>query len=243
MLLPNTTYTMPLYTQIRDLLIAQINTKKWIPGDIIPSETQLAKNYNVSQGTVRKAIGDLVNNNVLIRKQGKGTFVADHNVQRALFHFFHIVDQDSNKVIPQSKILSCKIRQASDSEIVKLGLTKKAQVIAIERVRTLDDQVVILETIALPKKLFATLATDDSVELPNMLYALYEKRFGITVHSATEKLRALNASKRDASLLSIPEKSSLLEIERLAITLDKKPIELRISKCNTKHHFYENIIF
>ena len=79
--------------------------------------------------------------------------------------------------------------------------------------------------------------------LPNMLYELYEKRFGITIHSAEEQLRAVVASDNDASLLGIPPGTPLLKIERIALTLDKTPVELRVSHCVTDKHHYQNTIF
>ena len=100
-----------------------------------------------------------------------------------------------------------------------------------------------LETITLPSILFGELAKVGACDLPNMLYELYEKKFGVTVHSAEEQLRAVAASDHDASLLNLPTGTPLLEIERVALTLDKTPIELRISHCITDKHHYQNTIF
>ncbi len=239
--LSNDKGSIPLYMQIKEFMIAKISNKQWLPSETIPSEMQLARDLEVSQGTVRKAITELVDNNVLIRKQGKGTFVANHDIQRALFHFFHITDNAGTKVIPQSKTISCRRKKASKNEAFKLQLKKGTTVICIDRIRMFDGKATMLETVILPAKLFATL--DKDCELPNMLYELYERQFGITVHSANEQLRAVAASKREASLLNLPPKTPLIEIERIALTLNKKPIELRISHCYTKQHYYENTIF
>ncbi len=235
--------SIPLYMQIEELLITKISNKIWLPGNIIPSEIKLAKDLEVSQGTVRKAITELVNKNVLIRKQGKGTFVASHDIQRALFHFFHIIDHSGNKLIPQSQVLSCGRKKASQLESTKLKLKKDESVIRIKRIRKLNEKVVMLETIVLQEKLFSALDEIPNCNLPNMLYELYENQFGVTVYNAEEKLRAIAAKEKDAALLKIAPGTPLLEIERLALTLDGKPIELRISLCNTKNHLYENTIF
>ena len=98
--------SIPLYMQIKGLLVARVTEGKWAPGDIIPSEMQLAQELKVSQGTVRKAITELVENNVLVRRQGKGTFVASHDYDRALFHFFHIVNDSGNKILPRTGVLN-----------------------------------------------------------------------------------------------------------------------------------------
>lgn len=229
--------------QIKELLIAKISKGEWSPGDIIPSEMQLAQELEVSQGTVRKAITELVENNVLKRKQGRGTFVANHDSKRALFHFFNIADDNGHKVLPDGPTLSCRPKRASRLESSKLRLPAGATVICIERVRKFKDQPTMLETITLPSALFGDLGKTEACNLPNMLYELYEKQYGITIHSAEERLRAVAASDHDASLLNLPSGTPLLEIERVALTLDRTPVELRISRCSTNNHHYQNTIF
>ena len=234
---------IPLYIQINELLVTKISSGEWPPGFLIPSEIKLAKDLAVSQGTVRKAITDLVEKNVLVRKQGKGTFVSNHDNERALFHFFHITDNNGNKLLPVSQVLSCRKKSATRFEANTLNLAEDASVIRIERVRNISSIPAIIETIVLPALPFESLQDSDVDELPNMLYELYEKQFGITIHSAEEKLRAATASKREAKALGIDVGTPLLEIERVALTLGKSPVELRISRCNTKQHHYQNTIY
>ncbi len=234
--------SIPLYMQIKDLLIARVTGGEWAPGDVIPSEMQLARELNVSQGTVRKAITELVENNVLVRRQGKGTFVAIHDGDRALFHFFHIVNDSGTKILPGCKTLSCRRRRASRQETSKLNLSSGARVVCIERVRNLDNQPTIIETIILPTELFGKLGKLQAWDLPNTLYELYETHFGITIHRAEEQLRAVAATDHDASLLGLEAGTPLLEIERTALTLDGTPVELRISRCRTSNHYYQNTV-
>ena len=229
--------------QIKEMFIANISDGRWSPGDVIPSEIQLAQDLGVSQGTVRKAITELVENNVLTRRQGRGTFVAYHDSERALFHFFHIVDDKGHKALPESTTLSCRRKRASRAESSRLKLAPGSSVVSIERIRKLDDQPTMLETITLPSELFGTLANVGACDLPNMLYELYEKKFGITIHNAEEQLRAVAASEREASLLGLQTGTPLLEIERIANTLDNTPVELRVSRCITRNHHYRNTIF
>lgn len=243
MLLSNAKGSVPLYMQIKELFVAKLRDGRWSPGDLIPSEIQLAQELGVSQGTVRKAITELVENNVLVRKQGRGTFVANHDSQRALFHFFHVVDNNGLKVLPDSTTLSCRRKRATKLESSKLNLPPGTSVVSIERIRTFDGRPTMLETVTLPSEPFAALGRVGACDLPNMLYELYEKKFGVTVHSAEEQLRAVAASDRDAALLDLPTGTPLLEIERVALTLDKTPIELRISHCITDNHHYQNTIF
>ena len=232
----------PLYVQVRDWIVERVTKGEWSPGSLIPSETQLAADLNVSQGTARKAITELVENNVLVRRQGKGTFIANHDDNRALFHFFHIVNESGKKILPESKTLSCRKRRALRREASKLDLPTGSQVVCIERIRYLESQPVILETVILPTELFGDLGNPRACELPNMLYALYETRFNITIHRADERLRAVAASDHEAALLDLAPGTPLLEIERTALTLNGTPVELRISRCNTVRHYYQNTV-
>ncbi len=235
--------SIPLYMQIKDLLVAKISEGDWLPGNVIPSEINLAQELGVSQGTVRKAITELVESNVLTRKQGRGTFVSNHDTQRALFHFFHISDNKGHKVLPQSTVLNCRCKPATRQEATKLQIEAGSEIVRIERVRQIGDKPMILETITLPANPFVDLTQEGNFDLPNTLYELYEKRYGITIHNADEHLRAVAATKRDAELLNIDAGSPLLEIERVAIKLDKTPVELRISRCSTRGYYYHNTIF
>lgn len=235
--------SISLYMQIKELLTAKVGKGEWLPGSIIPSEINLAQELGVSQGTVRKAITELVENNVLTRKQGLGTFVSNHDVHRALFYFFHITDNKGHKVLPDSRVLHCRRKQASKMEASKLQLADGTSIIRIERVRNFSAKPTMIETITLPAEPFGNLSEEGNCDLPNTLYELYEKQYGITIHSADEQLRAVAASKHDARILNLEVGTPLLEIERVGLTLDKTPVELRISRCSTKKHHYENTIF
>jgi GntR family transcriptional regulator len=235
--------SISLYMQIKDLLVAKLAKGEWLPGTVIPSEINLARELGVSQGTVRKAITELVENNVLTRKQGSGTFVSNHDKQRALFHFFHISDNNGHKVLPDSKVLHCRRKPASRKEASKLQLADGTDIIRIERVRNISDKPTMVETITLPADPFCDLAMEKDYILPNTLYEFYEKQYGITIHSADEQLRAISASKHDAKILGLEVATPLLEIERVAMTLDKTPVELRISRCSTRNHHYHNTCF
>ena len=236
-------HSSPLYLQIIDLLVSKISNGTWAPGDLIPSEMKLAAELGVSQGTVRKAITELVENRVLVRKQGKGTFVANHDDDRALFHFFNITDHQGKKVLPISEILNFKQKDVSRNEAELLDLPADAKVLRLERVRLISSKPTIVETIILPADRFSGMIEMNPDELPNMLYQLYETEFGITIHSAREQLRAVSARTREARILEVDAGSPLLEIERLALTLDRVPVELRISRCSTRFHHYENTVF
>jgi len=227
----------PLYQQIKKLIVGRIVEGIWQPGDRLPSETELGKEVGASQGTVRKALDDLVADNLVIRHQGRGTFVASHTAERELFHFFHLVDTNGKKQLPvNSRLIDCSRRRASRDEAERLRLSASAYVVIIVRVRNLDNRPVIFETITVPAARFPDLGQDD--ELPNELYQLYEEGYAITIHKATERLRAVSASHDEARALGLSNGTPLLEIDRLAETLDGTPVEWRVSRCDSRAHSY-----
>ena len=243
MSLTKTKGSLPLYMQIRERFAAKISAGEWPPGELIPSEMRLARQLGVSQGTVRQAITELVESNVLMRKQGLGTFVARHDRERDLFHFFHIADEQGRKILPDSEPLDFRRKTATRQEAQRLRLDADASICVIRRIRKLDGRPTLLETITLPAQPFARLGDLRAGRLPNTLYALYEKEFGVTIHRAEERLRAVAATAHDAAALDIGPGAPLLEIERTAYTLDGTPIELRRSLCITNEHHYQNTLF
>jgi GntR family transcriptional regulator len=228
----------PLYAQVKELLIRRLVEGRWRPGDALPSETSLAAELGVSQGTVRKALDEMAAVNLLERRQGKGTFVARHSRHRALFHFFHIVGEDGRKELPSSRILGLRTRAATREERRRLDLAPKARVHWMLRLRTIGGAPVLLERIAIPEALFPGLALPVGEELPDELYETYEQRFGVTIARAAERLRAVAAGAEEARHLQVPPGAPLLEIDRIALALDGVAAEWRVSRCATAHHHY-----
>ncbi|UCH76116.1 MAG: GntR family transcriptional regulator [Rhodospirillales bacterium] len=228
---------LPLYAQVKTLLLQHLIAGEWRPGELLPSEFQLADRFGVSQGTVRKALDALAADNIVVRRQGRGTFVAEHDDHRALFHFFHLVGHDGARRLPESRLISVRKGLATRIEAEYLGIGHGAPVIRIRRVRSLDGQPAIAETITVPQLLFPDLA--DIRDVPNTLYDLYERRYGVTIARAVERLSAVAAEARDARLLAVPAGTPLLEIDRIALALDGKPVEWRLSRCLTTTHRYQ----
>jgi GntR family transcriptional regulator len=225
----------PLYAQVRAGVIQRIVAGIWKPGALLPSENRLAEEFGVSQGTVRKALDALEAENLVLRQQGKGTFVAAHTPERALFHFFKIVGDDGSHQLPTGRVLSCARRRASQEEAQKLCLAPGTKVVHIQRVRDLAGRPAIVEKVVVPARLFPELGQST---LPNTLYKLYEETYGVIVAQAVERLKAVAARKSDAALLDVPVGAPLLEVERIALTLDRTPVEWRVSRCDTRNHHY-----
>jgi GntR family transcriptional regulator len=232
----------PLYAQVRALMISRLVRGDWRPGEILPSEGRLAAEFGVSQGTVRKALDEMAAQNLVVRHQGRGTFVAQHSEAQALFHFWHIRDRKGVKELPTGQVLKLRAGRATRAEAVHLALPARARVWEILRLRHLRGEPVILERIAVPVALFPGLDLPIGRDLPDELYVLYQEKFAVTVARAQEKLRAVAADKIDAKRLGVAAGSPLLEIDRVALSIDGTPVEWRLSRCNSaNHHYYSEI--
>lgn len=232
----------PLYQQVHDLLVSRIVAGEWKPGDALPPEPSLARSFKVSQGTVRKALAALEQRNLVVRRQGKGTYVATHTPQRALFHFFHLVGDDGARALPSHRLLGVATGPAAAGERRALGLRAGAAVTRLKRLRLLGARVAIVERIAVPRALFPGLDEDPSA-LPNELYRHYETVYGVTVARAVERLKAVTATAAEARALGLGPATPLLEIDRLAYALDGRAVEWRRSRCDTRaHHYLSEIV-
>ncbi len=224
----------PLYRQVRDVLVRRIAEGVWQAGQVLPSEPEIAADLGVSQGTVRKALDEMTAENLVVRRQGRGTYVAKHEDARILFQFFKLVPDSGKRTFPDSRVLA--VGRSVDPDAARaLGLRSRDAVFEIERVRSLHGKACVLELIHLPAKLFPRL---DERELPNNLYELYAAQFGVVVGRASEKLRAVPAGAREAELLGVAVGTPLLRVDRTAFSIDGKLAEWRVSWCRTERVHY-----
>ncbi len=228
----------PLYKQVYDVLVRRIAEGAWLPAEALPSEQALAAELKVSQGTVRKALDALVAENLVQRHQGKGTFVAEHTQEHALFRFFRLSrpNTDGERVTPESGPARCKRRAATATEADKLHLKKGASVVEINRARLIDGTPTVTEKIVVPLKLFPEL--DHQTALPNTLYSLYQSVYGVNITVAKEELRAVLSNKSDQKELGIEPGTPMLRVERIALGIAGERAELRISRCDTRNIVY-----
>jgi GntR family transcriptional regulator len=230
----------PLYRKLKAALIARIISGEWQPGDVLPSEQALAAQYGVAQGTARKAIDQLVAEGLVVRRHGKGTYVATHDWQRALSQFFRLIGDDGSAELPVAQIIQHSTGVATADEALRLRLRSRAKVIRFVRTRSFNATPVIVEHISLPFAMFPTLSRKAEATLPPFLYEHFGKRYGVLIREASENLRAVAANADDATLLGVRTGSPLLEIDRVAISVQGTPVEWRVSRCNTAHHSYLN---
>jgi GntR family transcriptional regulator len=232
----------PLYRQIKSLLTRSLEAGEWKPGESIPAETDLAQRYRVSQGTVRKAIDELADENLLVRRQGKGTFVATHSEQKIQYRFLRLAPDDAKPRGMARNFLDCR-RMRPPAPIARaLELKGTEGAILVRRTLAQDGAPVLLDEIWLPAGLFKGLTADRLSDYVGPMYGLFESEFGVRMIRAEEKIRAVAADPATASLLEVPEGAPLLSVERLSYTYGDKPVELRRGLYRTDKHYYRNTL-
>lgn len=233
----------PLYQQIKSLILRSLQAGEWKPGDMIPSELDLAARFRVSQGTVRKAIDELATDNLLVRRQGKGTFVATHAEQHIQYRFLRLLpDSDSpdGQEPAARRIIECRRLRAPAEVARQLDLRGGESLIQVRRVLSFGGVPTILEDIWLPGIPFKGLSLETLSTDKGPMYALFEAQFGVRMVRATEKLKAVSADADAATLLEVPAGQPLLSVERLAYTYNDVPMELRRGLYRTESRHYRN---
>ena len=231
----------PLYLQIRDLLTGSLDGGEWKPGEAIPSEFELAARYRVSQGTVRKAIDVLATENIVVRRQGKGTFVATHTEEKSsMFRFLRIRRSDGIDEYPKSRLVDLRRGKAPAEVARMLQLRSGEAVVILRRVLEYSGVPVVLDEMTLPAALFKGLSKARYDAYEGSTYSFFETQFGVRMVRADEHLKAIAADRASADILQVAAGSPLLAVERVAYTYGDRPVEWRRGLCSTKNHYYLN---
>jgi len=217
----------------------QLASGEWGPGDPIPSESELAGRFGVSQGTVRKAVDEMAAENLVVRQQGKGTFVATHKDPGSYFRFLRLRANDGEPRSSQSVPLECWRAKAGADVARTLALEPGAAITIVRRLLKLGEEPVVFDEIYLPSELFPDLSLD-VLGSGESLYSLFETRYGVRMIRADERLRAIAADRVSAELLQIVDGSPLLLVERVTFTYDNKPVEWRRGFYSTRNYHYHN---
>ena len=234
--MPDTPGYRPLYRQVYDIMVRKVAQGVWRPGASLPSEQNLAKEMGVSQGTMRKVLDALTAENLLERRQGKGTFIAENTQERTLFRFFRIARPGGKRMTPERVDETVKLRASRAIERTKLGLARTDKVVEIVRTRHIEKVPSIHETIVLPAPLFPGIEKRPS--LPNSLYSIYQSDYGLNIVATHEELSAQLATAADQEELGIPKGGPILVIERLAVSLQDQNVEWRISRVRSSDLVY-----
>lgn len=233
----------PLYQQIKVLILQSLQTGEWKPGELIPSEMELAMRFRVSQGTVRKAIDELAAENLVMRRQGKGTFVSTHAEQQVRYRFLRLIPDTNdgrNEGPADRRIIDCKRLRAPADVARALALRTGDTVLQLRRVLAFQGAPTILEDVWLPGGPFKGLTAERLTGYRGPMYALFETEFGVRMVRAEEKIRAVAADTASAELLKAPAGEPLLSVERIAYTYNDVPMELRRGLYRTCNHHYKN---
>jgi GntR family transcriptional regulator len=244
-MLPETSVTptfSPLYRQIKSLITQGLEVGEWRPGELIPSEVELASRYGVSQGTVRKAIDEMAAEHLLVRRQGKGTYVASHNDAgpREAFRFLRLKAENGGIDAPQGIPLECWRAKAGHEAARTLGIGFGAPIIIVRRLLKFAAKPVVIEEIYLPGELFSGLDLELLQDYKGSFYGLLETKFGVRMLRADERIRAVAADSVNARLLGVEQGMPLLSIERVSYTYGDRPVEWRQGLCSTAEYFYSN---
>jgi GntR family transcriptional regulator len=230
----------PLYQQVKASMTRGLQAGVWRPGEAIPSEMELAARFKVSQGTVRKAVDELAAENLLVRRQGKGTFVATHAEERVQFRFLRLTPDDGDAGRMERRFIDCRRMRAPTDVARALSLQGGESVLQVRRVLSFRGTPVVLDDIWLPSALFKGLTAERLGGYRGPMYGLFETEFGVRMIRAEEKIRAVAADAAAGELLAVPAATPLLAVERLSMTYGDKPVELRRGLYNTTAHHYRN---
>jgi len=230
----------PLYEQIKILLTQGLVAGEWKPGEAIPSEVELAARFRVSQGTVRKAIDELASENILLRRQGKGTFVASHNEPSYQYRFLRVTPDTGEKLHPQNLFFGLERGKAAGDAAHALGLKPGSPVVSFKRVMSFTGRPMILDEIVFAADQFPGLTLAELEEFHGSVYSFYETVFGVRMIRAEERLRAVAADSFAAAHLKVEKGAPLLCVDRIAFTYGDKPVEWRRGLCRTDGFSYFN---
>jgi GntR family transcriptional regulator len=232
----------PLYKRVKHEIVEALRAGRWKHGQAIPGESTLATAFGASIGTLRKAVDELVAENILVRQHGRGTFVASHTRDYMLNVFFAIAPRKGPKTFPETELVGFKRGRADVSTAKRLQIPTGAPVLAIRTLLRLAGQRVIVDDIRLPAGLFPDLTEHAFLDRDTTVYGLYQMRYGITVVRTVEEIGAALADARTRALLALEPPAPVLRIERTAYTYRDQPVDTRVRYVRTSQHRYVSVL-
>ena len=231
--------SLAAYQEVKHKITEDLVRGRYPMGQALPAEKDLSKELDVSIGTLRKAVDELVAEGIVVRRQGRGTYVAEHDLKRLLYYFFHVVKHDADKKVnPRVELVSLTSAVATKEEANKLQIKEGAAIWRLVNCLYLEDKCVMIDQITLDKQRFQKLNRNDYINREGSIYQLYQMKYGQTVARSSERLRAGLANKQHAEWLGIKPNSPVLVIRRVALGIQDDPIEWRVSTLNTDEHEY-----
>jgi len=233
---------MHSYQKVKLSIIQALNQKRWAFNEAIPSEPLLAKKYKVSIGTIRRAIDELVTEKILVREQGRGTFVISHTEDYMLNVFFRLESKTGERELPNSTLLEFRKVKPSIAVANYLKLSANEKIYKIKAILKFNETPAIIDEIHLPVKFFPNLVPSYFSERTGTLYKLFQEEYGITVVKIHETVEAKIATYADAILLERNKGNPILKIVRVAYTYKNLPVDLRIRLVDANNYRYFNTL-
>ncbi len=215
---------VPLYHQLEQALRQQIKAGHWRPGDMISSERELMTVAGVSRATVRQAIGNLIQDGVLERIHGRGTFVTQPKMEQEMRSVYSFAEQLSRQGVPlEDRLLQRHRVPATDDLAALLAVAPGEPLIHIKRVRSHDGVPLMLDSSYIPYHLCPALLTDP-FESP--LYRMLTERYDLPPTHCTDALEPVVADRAQAHLLEVEVGTPLMFLERLTFTRGDVPLHV-----------------
>ena len=232
---------LPFYYQLYEILRGNIIGGKWQPGDILPSESELIEQYEVSRITVRQALDALVNDGLIYRQRGRGTFVAHPTVEQGLNRIISFTeDMQQRGFRPGTEILAAELIPASREIAEKLQIEPAEELVHLERLRLAGGEAMSVEESYLIHRLCPGILQGDYAQ--QSLRETLARQYGLHLVRAKQTVRAILTPAKLATKLSVPPRSALLFIERVSFSNQNTPIEfLRLYHRGDRYVLYNEL--
>ena len=231
----------PLYQKVEEHIKNQINRGELIPGDLILSEPRLSKQLDVSIGTVKKALDNLVWQGLLYRHQGKGTFVSRIDFNNSLFRFFSYADEKGHEVRIR-KFTTERTLGTGPKEVCKLlGVDAGSELVFLERTGHINQQPAFIENSWWVSSMVPDLEKEET-HIPDLFYALIVDHYKIPIIRAEETLTAEACDVATAKKLNVQKNSPIVVLNRSTYTIADKIVEVRITKGRADQFSYKREI-
>jgi len=220
---------IPLYYQIQRVLMEKIQSGALSEGDLLASEEELARVYQVSRMTARQALQGLKARGYALSQKGRGTFVTRPKLEENIMHLRGFTeDMKQRGMVPSSQLLEQTVVKASEEIAESLKIEPETAVMKLRRLRLADGTPMALEASHIPLRPFPGLERINFAK--QSLYYILRENYGVRVAWADETIEALPATREESELLTIPRRASVLSISRVIITTEQIPIEIACSR-------------
>lgn len=228
------------YAAIAERLRSEITSGRWAAGKPVPAESVLMQQFDVALGTMRQAIALLVNEGLLERQQGRGTFVHAGLAGTSLLRFFRF-GKVGNAQVPKSRIHKRQVVEASADVASQLGIRAGSNVLHMVRTRSLADTPRLLENIWVDLRRLAAMVESDTDEWGDLMYPEYATRCGVVVHRAIDTIEFGTFSATEARLLQLPVRHACVIVSRRAFDIAGTCVEVRVTRgdANAFHYTVE----